>query len=154
MFVNAVGIEITNYHGLNPLIICKDTDDTITQISKYLESGKYEPHIYNRSECAGCAAKLWDQIKDLSGSLRDIARYVVDDKASPQEYERRRQICQSCQQVNTEGERMFRQVTGGYYSCGVLRFDNILRDSKRDGCGCILNIKWAGQTQKCPHSQW
>jgi hypothetical protein len=114
----------------------------------------YEPQIFNKADCTDCISNIWENIKDLGGSLKDIVKFVVEEKADQQEWERRKQICMSCQYKNSNGERLIRSIQGGYYSCGLFRLREILRDSKAEGCGCILNIKWAGKNQKCPNSLW
>lgn len=89
-------------------------------------------------------------LKDLTGSLRDMAAYITGEKTTEEEFEKRKSACESCPAKDSAGRLLFREFRTTWFSCGALRTENTLRDSSKDGCGCVLNVKWASKPQKCP----
>lgn len=65
----------------------------------------------------------------------------------------RYQICQACQEVDSQGERLFRLVDGDAF-CGVPRLRHIIRDEVKDGCGCQLGEKVRYKKAACPKGKW
>jgi hypothetical protein len=163
MFLMSYDFDIRPYHGSNEYVLCQELADCEVELKKYLIDKVYKPEIHladpiiSRSMDGGCGCniqKVWEQLKDLSGSIKDVARFVTEPRTHQANYDKRKQICQQCSAVDSHGVRLFRKINENYYSCGVLRSGNILRDSQKDGCGCILNIKWSGGSQKCIKDYW
>jgi hypothetical protein len=161
MFLLSYNFDIRPYHGQNEYILCNDFFDTETKLQQYLKDGIYTPEVHLADPSApvslascGCLPKIWDQIKDLSGSLNDIVKFVAETKTSPVNYLKRKKICRECTAIDSKGIRLFRKLNEKYYTCGEIRTQNILRNSEKEGCGCILNLKWAGNSQKCVKGYW
>lgn len=89
-------------------------------------------------------------LKDLTGSLRDMAAYVVGESTSEEEFAKRKSACETCPAKDSSGRPLYREFRTTWFSCGALRHQDPLRDSSKDGCGCVLNIKWASKPQTCP----
>lgn len=89
-------------------------------------------------------------LKDLTGALADMAAYVTGEKTTEEEFAKRKSACESCPAKDSAGRLLFREFRTTWFSCGALRTQNMLRDSKKEGCGCVLNIKWASKPQTCP----
>ncbi len=136
IFLATYGFDIRQFHGQNEFVLCHDLLDVETKLKQYLTDKKYDPKIYlpdphaprNLNSC-GCLPKLWLQIKDLSGSIKDLAKYITESRADDIVYLKRRRICKACSAVDTKGERLFRKLNENYYCCGALRTENIFRDS-------------------------
>jgi hypothetical protein len=161
MFLITYNFDIRPYHGQNEYILCNDFVDAEIKLRQYLTTREYTPEVHladpfaprSLSSC-GCLPKIWEQIKDLSGSLNDIVKFVAETKTPPVDYLKRKKICRKCIIVDSKGERLFRKLSENYYTCGEIRTQNPLRDSGKEGCGCILNLKWAGNSQKCVKGYW
>jgi hypothetical protein len=161
MFLVTYNFDIKLYHGQNEYVICDNLIDCEAKLRKYLTDGIYEPKTYavdpyapkNMMSC-GCIPRIWDELKDLSGSVSDIAKFIMEPRADHAEYLKRKNVCMKCIAADSSGFRLFRKLNENYYTCGDLRTQKVLRDSKVDGCGCILNIKWAGSSQKCIRDYW
>jgi hypothetical protein len=163
MFLMSYGFDIRPYHSGNEYMLCQGFMDCEVELRKYLTDKVYKPEIHladpiiSRSMSGGCGCnipKVWEQLKDLSGSIKDIARFVTEPRVAQTDYDKRKQTCQQCSTVDSHGTRLFRKLNENYYSCGAFRSENVLRDSQKDGCGCILNIKWVGRSQKCIKGYW
>lgn len=161
MFLIAYDFDIRPYHGQNKYAICKDLVDCENKLKKYLDTGIYEsqyheidPHAPKNVSSCGCLPEIWKQLKDLNGSISDVIKFISEPRVDDLKYLERKGICMKCSAADHIGARLFRKINDKYYTCGALRTENILRDSKIDGCGCILNIKWVGKSQKCVRGYW
>lgn len=63
------------------------------------------------------------------------------------------QICQACQEADSQNERLFRLIDGDAF-CGVPRLRHIIRDEAKDGCGCQLGEKVRYKKAACPKGKW
>jgi hypothetical protein len=113
-----------------------------------------QPQAPPAGSCQGCSASSWKlafNFVDVTTELAVFAAQVsLGNRAGSEEYARRRGICESCQECDSRGDKLFREVVPGRHSCGVPRWDWIFRDPAREGCGCWLELKWHGKDQVCP----
>jgi hypothetical protein len=162
MFLMSYGFDIRPFHGSNEYVLCQCFADCEVELRKYLTDKVYKPEMHlvdpmtprSVGSCGCNIPKIWGQLKDLSGSIKDIAHFVTEPRVAQTNYDKRKQTCQQCSTVDSHGTRLFRKLNENYYSCGALRSENILRDSQKDGCGCILNMKWIGKSQTCIKGYW
>lgn len=163
MFLMSYGFDIRPYHGSNEYVLCQSLTDCEVELKKYLIDNIYQPKVHlidpqyikhKSVSICGCQPKILEQLKDLSGSLSDIGKFIIGQRSTQDEFIKRKNICQQCTAVDSRGIRLFRKINENYYSCGALRIEKVLRNSNEDGCGCVLNIKWAGQNQKCIKGYW
>jgi hypothetical protein len=158
-FIMTYNVDIRKQHGWNKYVLCKDLAECEILLRKWLDGDVYEPTMHLPDPFApitviGCGCQIWDQIKDLGGTIVDLLKFVMEPRSNDVDYLKRQEICQKCQAVDSKGERLFRNLNEKYFTCGEFRSDNILRDSHKDGCGCILNMKWLGRNQTCVRSYW
>lgn len=103
--------------------------------------------------CGGCGGVV-DQALDFGITLIGLADVLkgvaLRDQVPDEEVQRRRSICESCPNINSAGEKLYRVLEDGRAVCGVPRGHDLFRVSSRDGCGCWLDLKWKLRNQKCP----
>lgn len=107
--------------------------------------------------CQGCSGASWKLAFNFVDTITDLgvfaSQMALGTKVDGYEYSRRREICESCAECDSRGNKLFREVVPGRHSCGVPRWDWIFRDPAREGCGCWLELKWHGKDQVCPLKQ-
>ena len=85
-------------------------------------------------------------------ALPELAGVLLRPKTDRATVEARRRTCEGCPGRASDEKPLYRR-TGLFRTCGV----GYWRKPERlleDGCGCLLNIKWRGPTQRCPHGRW
>jgi len=99
--------------------------------------------------CFGCA---WKKMLDFGYGTFSVVRFAaqiaVGQKTSDGIQAKREEICRGC--------HLFKVVKDGIFSCGVPITEKVVRIRDKDGCGCWLNLKWLGVSEKCPltPSKW
>jgi len=110
-----------------------------------------------RPPCGGCQANAFKKavsaFKVGVGLARFVGEMAVGIKASQEVHDSRKATCEGCPLLDSAGDRMFRGHDEGH-SCGKPRLENVLRDEEKDGCGCWLEMKWWGKSEKCPAGKW
>jgi hypothetical protein len=120
------------------VLFCRESQDDIAIILKDLANAS--------DNDAGLTSKLLN----AGRSLFDVARSLYGKSVDKELYESRKLACESCPGVDSYDKlKLFRKV-GNHFSCGRPFWKKPLRDRSIDGCGCILDIKWAGENQSCP----
>lgn len=149
--------DIRRFHENKSYVFCRSMEQAAKEIKKHYSDG-YKPSLHKplKDEKPICNSLIWAHIANLGGSFAELVRFTTEKKVSADEWERRKQICMSCQEQDTKAERLLRPLNDKYYTCGRFRANPIglLRDSVADGCGCILNLKWAGKSQECVRKKW
>jgi len=91
---------------------------------------------------------------DVSQLVRDAASGQADEGLARQRYG----LCMSCQEADSNGERMPRMVDlpnfGPQAFCGAPRWSGMERDNVADGCGCCLKLKCKCAGAQCPRGRW
>lgn len=91
---------------------------------------------------------------DVGHGAFDVVKFGIqlaaDIKATDEEQATRRKACESCTATDSKGDRVFRAIDQGVFSCGVPVNKKLFRDKAVDGCGCWLNLKWLAKDEKCP----
>lgn len=120
------------------VLFCRESQNDIAVILKDLANAS--------DNDAGLTSKLLN----AGRSLFDVARSLYGKSVDKELYESRKLACESCPAVDSYDKmKLFRKV-GDHFSCGRPFWKKPLRDRSIDGCGCILDIKWAGENQSCP----
>lgn len=65
----------------------------------------------------------------------------------------RRRACEECPGRDVHGQPLYR-LSGGLRTCGAPLWQMPERDPSRDGCGCLLNVKWRYSGVECPQGRW
>lgn len=83
---------------------------------------------------------------DFGVGVFSVARFasqmLADQKADEDVRERRESICRNCP--------LFVVIREGVFSCGKPVTRKVFRIRSKEGCGCWLNLKWLGVSEKCP----
>lgn len=105
--------------------------------------------------CESCADKtLGAAIGNLAHGIWGAFAYFAGIGAASKEVMQSRiEICQQCDALDTQGERIVRMIDGEPY-CGSPLLQNVGRINAKDGCGCPLKKKVARKTEKCPIGRW
>ncbi len=91
------------------------------------------------------------------GAFEAAKTILLSEKADPMLVVKRIQSCTECKIIGSDGKPLYRDssvvgMTCGYFS--IVEAAKGTRDEKKDGCGCILSIKWDLLDAKCPHGRW
>lgn len=119
-------------------LFCMESTEDIAVIMKNLANASdYDTGLTSKLLNAGRS------VVDVAASLygKSVAQDVIDS---------RRSACESCPAVDSYDKLKLYRSIGKYHSCGRPFWKKPLRDRSVDGCGCILEIKWAGENQSCP----
>ena len=104
-----------------------------------------------------CGGNLFTKIMDFEATVADLGKFIadmaLDKKASQGLVEQRKMACETCQEIDSKGARLYRPWKD-IHTCGLIRLRKFLRDSRVDGCGCMLELKWHGVDQTCPKGRW
>lgn len=92
------------------------------------------------------------KVKSLASGVTSLTAALVGiyEEAGPEEQSDRQRACSACTETDTKGERLFRLAGENLFTCGVLGYKDLLRNTQKDGCGCFLNLKWKMKDQHCP----
>jgi hypothetical protein len=98
-------------------------------------------------------------VTNVVTSLVNVAEAKLGARASTTMIARREEICRTCFEVDSKGQRLFRFYSVDKVSCGkpmdpTAAGAQVLRDPVADGCGCWLQDKWVGRDQTCPRGRW
>ncbi|MCU0849421.1 MAG: hypothetical protein MUD12_16180 [Spirochaetes bacterium] len=99
---------------------------------------------------ASSPRKAWNLFYSAGSLIFNLFSPSVDEKLTRS----RREICEGCALTDPEDRRLYRKIKGEAYACGVPFFKKMLRDPKREGCGCYLNLKWKKRFTGCPNGLW
>lgn len=89
-------------------------------------------------------------VAEIAASLMSA---LMGGHAKSEDYEKRKAICEACDAVDPDGDLLFREIKGRPY-CGRKRLEQITRDIKQYGCGCMLENKWRYKRTACPLGKW
>jgi hypothetical protein len=102
-----------------------------------------------------------DVVMPLSGqmfnffkSLVTIIVHNLGPECNESEIIERKNICDKCQLKDLKGDRLFRTDNKSTILCGVFFLNKKIRDPKKEGCGCLLSIKWKKRWGHCPNELW
>ncbi len=90
---------------------------------------------------------------ELVRSGLKLGRAILGGACRPDEQQRRRDLCASCEVKDEHGDRLFRTINALPY-CGEPKVRRPIRDESRSGCGCDLSIKWRLRRAGCPLGRW
>jgi hypothetical protein len=94
-------------------------------------------------KCTSCEERpILDALKAYGTGFMTVAKFLVGPKVDAAVYESRKAACQGCP--------LLKEMATGIFSCGDFFLRKPARDQATEGCGCLLNAKWAGKSQKCP----
>jgi hypothetical protein len=94
-------------------------------------------------KCTSCEERpILDALKAYGTGFMTVAKFIVGPKADAAVYESRKAACKGCP--------LLKEMATGIFSCGDFFLRTPVRDPATEGCGCLLNAKWAGKSQKCP----
>lgn len=95
----------------------------------------------------------WQRLFLFVGSAFRLLLALALPKVPAFVAKQRRQSCEKCLLRDSEGQRLYRK-SGVWRTCGVVFWKKPDRDDKRDGCGCLLQLKWRGAGQQCQAGRW
>jgi hypothetical protein len=107
--------------------------------------------------CPGCKQdplQLKEYLFQLAKGGLDIASCLFGEHVSEKRLAQRLARCTKCTLKDSSGDLLYRVFLEKYHTCGSFRLNNVLRDEKLDGCGCVLEIKAAGIHMHCPYRYW
>ena len=106
--------------------------------------------------CKGCSDpyQLKSYLEQLAGAGLDIAQCLTGKHTNEAILKHRLEQCKECKRVDSKGQLLYRTFMEKYHTCGEFRLTNPLRDVKKNGCGCVLEVKAAGNKQRCIHYRW
>lgn len=114
-------------------------------------------------DCAGCGNQqgggIFATVQAMVNAAVSATKAIAGKKAEQEEFERRKAICQECDLKDGDGERLYRNVSpmrpfGATPHCGAPFVQMPVRDETVDGCGCMLEAKWAAAKEHCPVGKW
>lgn len=105
-------------------------------------------------KCAGCRASFINKMISVGHGAFSVAKFAaqmtVGQKATEEQQATRKTACEGCTAVDSKGDRIYREISPGVFSCGQSAKEKLFRDKTVDGCGCWLNLKWIAKDEKCP----
>ena len=100
-------------------------------------------------------------LRGLQSMALDMTQLVSDaasGEAAPEVSQARIDLCRTCQEADSNGERLPRMVDlpqfGPTAFCGAPRWSGMERDNVADGCGCCLKLKCRCAGAECPRGKW
>jgi hypothetical protein len=128
--------------------------------NQYLGLQKDLPSLLPPKPCCGQAVEvkepsLLSKVVDAAQSAGKAVQAALDlgDKTTLEIALDRLETCRGCTATDHRGDRLYRESAVGP-TCGELRAFSPLRNTRTQGCGCVLRLKAAAKENGCPLNLW